>query len=50
MGRKSHTIDDKGFDYMVNAGEEAKDRDTCGMFLAIIIMALLTLFQYLGWY
>ncbi len=35
---------------MANTGEESKDRDTCGMLLAIIIMALLTLFQYLGWY
>jgi len=50
MGTKSHTVDDKGFDYMANTGREEKDRDTCGMLLAIIIMVFLTLSQYLGWY
>jgi hypothetical protein len=50
MGRRSHTIDDNGFDYMANAGQEEKDREICGMLLAIAIMILLTLFQYLGWY
>jgi hypothetical protein len=50
MGTKSGTVDDKGFDYMANAGQEEKDRNTCGMLLAIIIMAFLTLSQYLGWY
>ena len=50
MGRKSHRVDDKGFDYMANSGREEKDRDMCGMLLAIIIMAFLTLSQYLGWY
>ena len=50
MGKASHRVDDKGFDYMANTGGEEKDRNTCGMLLAIIIMALLTVSQYLGWY
>ncbi|MBN2321165.1 MAG: hypothetical protein JXR49_18945 [Acidobacteria bacterium] len=50
MGGKSQRVDDQGFDYMANSGREAKDRDMCGMLLAIIIMAFLTLSQYLGWY
>jgi hypothetical protein len=50
MGSGSHCVDDRGFDYMANTGREAEDRDTCGMLLAIIIVAFLTLFQYLGWY
>jgi hypothetical protein len=50
MGKKSHTLDDQGFDYMVNTGREAKDRDLCGILLAVAIMAFLTVSQYLGWY
>ena len=50
MEKKSHTIDPTGFDYMANTGLEEKDRDTCGMLLAIVVMAFLTVSQYLGWY
>jgi hypothetical protein len=50
MGSTSHTVDDKGYDYMANGGREEKDRDMCGMLLALAIMAFLTLAQYLGWY
>lgn len=50
MGRKSHTVDDQGFDFMANSGLEEKDRDMCGMLLAIALMAFLTISQYLGWY
>jgi len=50
MGRKSHTVDDKGFNFMANSGREEKDRDMCGMLLAIGIIAFLTISQYLGWY
>ncbi len=47
---KSQRVDDQGFDFMANSGREEKDRDRCGMLLAVILMALLTLSQYLGWY
>lgn len=50
MGRKSRRVDDRGFDFMANSGREEKDRDMCGMLLAVLIMAFLTLSQYLGWY
>ncbi len=50
MGRNSRTADDQGFDYMANSGREQKDRDMCGMLLAIGILAFLTVSQYLGWY
>ena len=50
MGKKSHTLDDQGFDYMANTGREEKDRDLCGILLAVAIMAFLTVSQYLGWY
>ena len=50
MRKTSHTVDNNGFDYMANTGREEKDRDTCGMLLAIIVMAFLTVSQYLGWY
>ena len=50
MEKKSHTIDSTGFDYMANTGQEEQDRDLCGMGLALIIMAILTSFQYLGLY
>ncbi len=50
MKKRSHTIDSTGFDYMANTGREEQDRDTCGMLLALIIMAILTSFQYLGLY
>jgi hypothetical protein len=45
-----HTTDPAGFDYMANSGLEGKDRDTIGMLAAVIIVVLLTAFQYLGWY
>ncbi|MEJ2108510.1 MAG: hypothetical protein P8Z37_01075 [Acidobacteriota bacterium] len=50
MGEKSHTVDERGFDFMANKGREEKDRDMCGMLLAIAVIAFLTLSQYLGWY
>ncbi len=50
MEKKSHTIDSTGFDYMANTGKEEQDRDTCGIVLALIIISVLTLFQYLGLY
>jgi hypothetical protein len=50
MASKSHTIDDDGFDYMANTGQEEKDRNACGILLAVAVMAVLTVAQYLGWY
>jgi hypothetical protein len=50
MERNLHTTDLEGFDYMANSGREEKDRDTFGMWMAIVIVAVLTIFQYLGWY
>jgi hypothetical protein len=50
MGKKSPCIDDEGFDYMANDGQEARDRDAIGMLMAVIIMAFLTLSQYMNWY
>jgi len=50
MGTKSRRVDDQGFDFMANSGREEKDRDMCGMLLAIGIIAFLTISQYLGWY
>ena len=35
---------------MANAGQEAKDRDTVGMLLAVVIIAFLTFSQYMNWY
>lgn len=50
MRKRSHTLDDRGFDFMANTGREEKDRDLCGILLAVMIMAFLTVSQYLGWY
>ena len=50
MSRKSRCVDDQGFDYMANSGQEAKDRDTVGMLLAVFIIAFLTFAQYMNWY
>jgi hypothetical protein len=50
MRKRSHTLDDQGFDFMANTGREEKDRDLCGILLAVMIMAFLTVSQYLGWY
>ena len=50
MERNLHTTDPEGFDYMANSGREEKDRDTFGMWAAIAIVVVLTIFQYLGWY
>jgi|APHig6443717497_1056834.scaffolds.fasta_scaffold135555_4 hypothetical protein len=50
MNRNPHTTDAQGFDYMANSGVEEQDRDTCGMLLALLLMAVLTAFQYLGLY
>ena len=46
--RHSHTIDDEGFDYMDNTGEEEHDRDMVGIVLAVIFMLLAVLFQRTG--
>ena len=46
--RQSHTIDDEGFDYMDNSGEEERDRDMVGIVLAVIFMLLAVLFQRAG--
>jgi len=50
MKRNMHTTDESGFDYMANTGQEEKDRDSCGMFIALSIMAVLTICQYMGLY
>jgi hypothetical protein len=50
MDRNPHTTDAQGFDFMANVGQEEQDRDTCGMLLALGLMAVLTAFQYLGLY
>jgi hypothetical protein len=44
------TPDEKRFDYMANSGQEEKDRDTVGLVIAIVIITVLTIFQYLGLY
>lgn len=46
MSKNSHTVDESGFGFMANQGQEEKDRDFCGMYLAIALMAMLTLCQY----
>ncbi|MBG0776131.1 MAG: hypothetical protein H0S85_06810 [Desulfovibrionaceae bacterium] len=46
----THTTTEDGFDYMANTGQAEKDRDACGMLLAVAIIAALTFFQYLGLY
>lgn len=50
MSRHPHTTDRDGFDYMANTGREEKDRDHCGMYIALALTALLTLFQYWNLY
>jgi len=50
MSRNLHTTDADGFDYMANSGREEQDRDTCGLLLAVLLMAVLTACQYLGLY
>lgn len=50
MERNMHTTDVAGFDYMANAGQEGKDRDNCGLILAVAVIALLTACQYMGLY
>jgi len=50
MSVHSHTTTHTGFDYMANTGQEAQDRDACGILLALAIMVLLTLCQYFGLY
>ena len=40
----------KNKQYRNQSGREEKDRDMCGILLAIAIMAFLTISQYLGWY
>lgn len=50
MFRNSHTTNEQGFDYMANSGREEQDRDTCGLLLAVVLMGVLTVCQYLGLY
>jgi len=50
MNRDHHTLDQNGFDYMENSGREEQDRDTVAMVFALITIAILTAFQYLGLY
>lgn len=50
MTRNRHTTTEDGFDYMANTGQEEQDRDACGLILAVLLMALLVICQYLGWY
>ena len=45
---RSHTIDEKGFNYMDNSGTEEHDRDMAGILLALIFMAGAVLFQSFG--
>lgn len=47
MERNKHTTDEHGFDYMANSGIEEQDRDWCGMWIAVGLMAVLTAFQYM---
>jgi len=46
--RHMHTTDENGFDYMANKGQEEQDRDYCGVVFALIIMAIITISQYMG--
>jgi hypothetical protein len=50
MERNLKTTDATGFDYMANTGQEEKDRDTIGWVVAVIMVIMLTLFQFLGMY
>jgi hypothetical protein len=50
MNPHPHTTDKTGFDYMANSGREEQDRDAVGIVLALGLMGLLTLCQYLGLY
>ncbi|NDV19841.1 hypothetical protein GO013_10455 [Pseudodesulfovibrio sp. JC047] len=48
MQRKSHTTDQNGFDFMANTGREEQNRDTLGIVFSLVIIAVITLSQYLG--
>ncbi len=50
MSRHPHTTDQSGFDYMANQGREERDRDFCGMYIALALVVLLTLGQYWNLY
>ena len=50
MNDNKHTTDEHGFDYMDNSGLEEQDRDWCGMYIAVALIAVLTAFQYLQLY
>ena len=45
---RSHTTDEKGFNYMDNSGAEEHDRDMVGILLALIFMAGAVLCQSFG--
>jgi len=46
VDRNRHTTDESGFDFMANSGQEEQDRDTLGIAFAVLIIAVLTVFQY----
>lgn len=48
MNRHPHTTDETGFDFMANTGREERDRDALGILFAAIVMAVVTVSQYLG--
>lgn len=50
MERHQHTTDEAGFNYMANTGQEEQDRDLCGLIVAVVLMLMLTIFQYAGMY
>ena len=50
MGYHPHTTDESGYDYMANSGQEEKDRDNCGILFAVVLVVVMTLFQYIGLY
>ncbi len=42
------TTDEDGFDYMANVGEEEQHRDAVGIIIALLLVAVVTIFQYSG--
>ena len=50
MERNRQTTDQTGFDYMANGGREEKDRDGVGIIAAVVVVMMLTIFQYLALY
>jgi hypothetical protein len=48
MSKNPFTTDETGFDFMANTGIEERDRDNLGIVFAVVIMAVVTVSQYLG--